>query len=239
MINRVYQSAFFFGLLLSITAEGFADGVVVDKIYDPYVQPLEQELEYRAIVQKDETASLDGGQLHKLGLGRSWSERWYAEFYLTGEKTKTDSLSIDVYELEAKRQLTEQGEYWADWGLLLEVERNQRTHAWEYNSSLLASKEWGRWVMTANLGILYERGDDIPNEWETTLSVQARYRLTRGFEPAIEYYGGEGTKALGPVFMGDIRTDDRRNLHWEVGMVFGLDGDSPDRTFRGLLEFEF
>jgi hypothetical protein len=239
MNSRLYLHASFLSLSLLIYSGAFADGVVVDRVYDPYVQALEREFEFRAIVQSDDNDTLDGIQLHKLSFGRSWSDRWFTEFYLIGKNTKQDSLSIEAYELETKWQLTEQGEYWADWGLLFEVETNQQSSAWEYGTSLLMSKEWGRWVTTANVGIIYERGDDIANEWDSTLSVQARYRLTRGFEPALEYYGGENTKALGPVFLGDIRTGDRSRLHWEIGVVFGLDDDTPDRTFRGHLEFEF
>ena len=63
--------------------------------------------------------------------------------------------------------------------------------------------------------------------------------LTRGFEPAIELYSGEDAKALGPAFVGNIRTGGKTKLHWELGVYFGLDNESADQTFRGLLEFEF
>jgi len=31
----------------------------------------------------------------------------------------------------------------------------------------------------------------------------------------------------------------RKNLHWETGVIFGLGSDSPDTSFRFLLEAEF
>jgi hypothetical protein len=169
----------------------------------------------------------------------SWSDRWFSELYLIGKRTNEDSLSVDAYELETKWQLTEQGEYWADWGLLFELETERDSDVWEYGTTLLVSKEWGRWVTTANAGLIYEWGGDIDNEWETTLALQGRYRLTRGFEPAMEFYSGEDAKALGPAFMGNIRTGGKTKLHWELGVYFGLDSESADQTFRGLLEFEF
>ncbi|MDP6674916.1 MAG: hypothetical protein QGH93_08740 [Gammaproteobacteria bacterium] len=219
--------------------QAFADGAVVDKIYNPYVETLEREIEYRFIVQNDDSDSLDGVQLHRLGLGLSWTDRWFSEVYLIGERTNSDSLSVEAYELETKWQITEQGEFWADWGLLFELEAERDKSIWEYGTTLLTSKEWGRWVTTANLGLIYEWGSDIANEWETTLSVQGRYRLSEAFEPALEFYTGQDTKALGPVFTGLIRTGGRTKLRWEVGLIFGLDTASPDQTFRGLLEFEF
>jgi hypothetical protein len=216
-----------------------ADGPVVDKVYYPYVQPLERELEYRIIAQNDDNDTLDGVQIHRLGFGLSWSDRWFTEVYLIADRTNTDSLSVAAYELEAKWQLTEQGEYWADWGLLFELATERDGDVWEYGTNLLISKELGSWVTTANVTLEYEWGDDIDNEWETKLSLQGRYRLTRGFEPAMEFYSGEDAKGLGPVFVGDIRTGGRTKLRWEVGVIFGLDSDSPDQTYRGLLEFEF
>ena len=39
--------------------------------------------------------------------------------------------------------------------------------------------------------------------------------------------------------MGDIRLGIRRNLHWELGLLFGVDGDSPDHTVRAGVEYSF
>ena len=225
--------------VLLLGTQAFADGSVVDKIYDPYVEALEQELEYRVIVQSDDDDALDGVQIHRVGYKRSWTDRCYTELYLIGERTNDESLQIEGYELENKWQLTEQGEYWADWGLLFELETERDNNIWEYATTLLVSKEWGRWVTTANLGLIYEWGSDIANEWETALSMQGRYRLARGFEPALEFYSGDDTKALGPVFVGNIRLGGRKKLHWELGVIFGLDSITADQTYRGMLEFEF
>jgi hypothetical protein len=224
--------------MLLVNGGAFADGPVVDKIYDPYVQALERELEYRFTTQNDDDDSLDSLQIHRLGFGMSWSDRWFTEIYVIADRSKQKQLAVTGYELEAKWQMTEQGEYWADWGLLFEFEA-ERGDAWEYATTLLMSKEWGRWVSTANAGIIFEWGDDIGEDWETSLSLQGRYRLSRGFEPALEFYAGESAKGLGPVFLGDIRTGGKSKLHWEAGLIFGLDNHSPDQTWRGLLELEF
>lgn len=239
MSSRVFWIALLAVSALLTGAQAFADGAVVDKVYDPYVHVLERELEYRVIVQDDSSDVLDDFQVHRLGFGVAWSDRWFSELYVIGQKTNTDSLSVKAYEFETKWQLTEQGEYWADWGLLFEVERGKHGDTWEVGTTVLVSKELGRWVTTVNAGLIYEWLDDVDGEWESALSIQGRYRLTRAFEPALEFYSGEDTRALGPAFVGDIRAGGRRKLHWEVGVIFGIDSDSPDTTFRGLLEFEF
>ena len=100
-----------------------ADGYAVDKVYLPYVQPLEREIELRSLYLDDHSETIDGGMTHRLGIGKSFSDRLFGEFYLIGQKDFSgDSVSLEAYELELKWQLTEQGERFADWGILFELE---------------------------------------------------------------------------------------------------------------------
>ncbi|WP_308365609.1 MULTISPECIES: hypothetical protein [unclassified Microbulbifer] len=227
-------------LLLGYTPFALADGVVVDKVYDPYVQPLETEIEWRAVaLRDDEDESLDSLQLHRLGLGRSFSDRWFGEVYLIGERNEDESFRLQGVELEAKWQLTEQGEYAADWGLLFELEKERDGDEWEAATTLLVAREWGRWVGTANLAAIYEWGDDIDNELESQLRMQARYRLSEAFEPAVELYAGQDTLGIGPVARGLQRLSGARQFYWELGLILGVTDESPDQTLRLLVEYEF
>lgn len=226
-------------LLLFYPLFSFADGVVIDKIYHPYVQPLEQEIEWHAIHQDNQPGVSDNTQLHRFAYGRSLNDRWFAEFYLIGEKSKDESFKLEAFEVEAKWQLTEQGEFWVDWGLLFELEKESGESIWEFSTGFLVEKEWGGWSTAANLFIEYEWGSDIDNEFESAVGLQARYRYSRHLEPAIELYKGEETLAIGPVLLGQIRLGAKRQIKWEAGAIFGLDSDSPDRTLRFLLAFEF
>ena len=226
-------------LLISWSGQSQASGIIIDKIYHPYVQPLEQELEWRAIYQDEQPFSADDIWLYQLAYGRSLNERWFAEFYLVGGKSADQSFEIEAYELEAKWQLTEQGELWADWGMLFELEKEANEDVWEFATAVLAEKEWGKWSGAANFYVLHDWGSDIENEWATKLNLQARYRYAQAFEPAIEFYSGENTRALGPAFLGQVNIGNRQRLSWEFGAIFGLDSESPDTTLRFLLEFEF
>lgn len=224
---------------LLLAGNAYGDGNAVDKIYHPYVDALEQELEWRAIYQDDQPGEEDDKQLHRFSYGRAFGDRWFGEIYLTGERSDDTGFKLEAYEVEAKWQLTEQGEYWADWGMLFELEKESHEDIWEASTGVLVEKEWGRWSGTANFLVSQEWGADIDDELESTLGLQARYRLSRWLEPAIEFYSGQDTRALGPVAMGDIRTGIRRNLHWEIGLLFGLDDESANNTLRALLEYEF
>lgn len=208
-----------------------ADGLAIDKVYHPYVQAMEKEVEWRMV-------AADGDHLQRLGIGTALTDRLFVEGYLLAQE-QGDTFRLEGYELETRLQLSEQGEYAVDWGMLVELEKAHQEDAYELATALLMEKQWGRWVGTANLWLEYEWGDEVKDEVETAAALQARYRLSPKFEPAIEFYGGENTRALGPVAMGDIRFAAGKKLHWETGVLVGLSKKTPDATLRLLAEFEF
>ncbi|MEJ2297216.1 MAG: hypothetical protein P8X94_01670 [Woeseiaceae bacterium] len=217
------------------TARG--DGLIVDRIYDPYVQPLETEVEWRSILQFDEDA--DDLQKHMLGIGRSLTDRWAAELYLAGAKASGESIRIDSFELEFKWQLTEQGEYAFDWGLVFEFERETDRRISEGSVILLTARDFGRWTGLVNAGVSYEWGSGVDNEIETELHLQTRYRLRESLEPAIELHIGQDTAVLGPALTGTHRTGPARKLRWEAGAFFAVAQNSPDLVLKLNVEYEF
>jgi len=236
-----YQAPVFLlvGLLLLQSGAAAADGTIIDKVYHPYVQPLEQEFELRSSIEHDGPDNAGEAGIVRLGYGQSLNDSWFAEGYLIGKQTQDSALRLQGFELEGLWQLTEQGEYWADWGALFEVEKARSSNAMEASTALLVEKEWGRWQSTANLYAIYEFGDDIDNEFETALAAQLRYRYRQSLEPALELYKGQETFGLGPVLTGTVRLGGRHKLYWEAGDILGLDSDTADQTFRLLLEYEF
>lgn len=229
MKHKHKLNAFFILYGIGLMPVVHADGLAIDKVYHPYVQALEREIEWRMI-------SADGEQKHRLGIGKSVSDRLFVEGYLIVSNNET---SIDAYEAEAKWQLTEQGEYAVDWGVILELEKDRYDNNWELATALLMEKEWGSWTGSANLWAIYEWGDTINAELESALALQARYRYSRYFEPALEFYSGQNTRGIGPAIMGDVKFSAGKKLHWEVGNIIGLDSITPDNTWRFLAEFEF
>ncbi len=226
------------GLLWATAA--LADGSAVDKVYHPYVEQLEWELEWRMAQEDDNPLTGERNrQVHRLGLGRAVSEYLFVEGYLIGARNSEKGLEMEAYELEMLWQLTEQGEFALDYGLLFELEREHEKNRWEYSTKLLLEREFGRFSGTANLGLSYEWGHGIDNEFETSLALQARYRYSPRFEPALELYAGEDSRALGPVLTGTERLGPLKALHWEAGVVFGVESNTPDYTVRALLEYEF
>jgi hypothetical protein len=228
-------------LVIAIGGPGLclADGIVVNKLYHPYVDALEQELEYRVAVQDGQPGLVNLAQVHQLSLGTAIGQKLFAEIYLVGSKNRASGFQTQAWEAELKWQLTEQGEYGIDWGLLLEYEEQSHRAAHEFKVGLLAEKELARWSATANFFIIDERGNDVPNEFETVLSLQARYRYSSQFEPGIEFYAGQFTRGIGPVIQGTLVTGQRKSVHWEVGTLWGVSAESASNTWRFLLEYEF
>jgi hypothetical protein len=180
MTRHLLQAALVASSLASPMAR--ADGGV-DTVYHPYVQPLEQELELR-LGHEHDTDRRDI-ETWRLGYGRSVSERVFVEGYVIGQGRRPDALSLAGYELEALWQLTEQGQYAADWALLGEFERAHNGDRQSGMVSLIGERQWGRLVGTLNAGVGYEWGADVGDEAETRLALQARYRYSPRLEPAL------------------------------------------------------
>lgn len=217
-----------------------ADQSLIDKVYHPYVQPQEREFEWRATIESDDAENpKDGVQTYRFAYGQSLNEYWFGEAYLIGNKSPDNSFDINAVEIELIWQITEQGEYAADWGMLFELERSLDDDITELSTALLIERQWGKWVGTANLYLTYEGGGDINDEIETGLAVQGRYRYSRVLEPAIEFYSSDASKGIGPVLLGNLSLGGRKQLRWEAGVIAGLDDKTPDATIKMLLEFEF
>jgi hypothetical protein len=214
-----------------------ADGNGIDTIYHPYVQPLEKDVEIR-LTQANAHDSLDG-QTWRVGYGQALTPRLFAEAYVIGQQHGDEALRVSGYEVEAMWQLTEQGEYSADWAVLADFERPHDGDSHGASLMLIGERQWGRLVGTLNASVGYEWGNKVNDEPETRLALQARYRYTQNLEPAVELFVAENLRALGPALLGTTRLGAGRRLNWEAGLAVGLDHASPDLSVRGKLEFEF
>jgi len=241
IIFCVFVRVFILVFLVSFTKIDIAhaDGNVIDKVYHPYVDAMEKELEFRSLFQNLPVTNLLPEQVHQLSLGSAWGNSFFGEAKLVGSKTQQKGFELSAFEFELKWQLTEQGEYSADWGVVFEIEHGVERDLDELSVGLLIEKEFGRWSTTANLFAIQEWGDSIEGEFETVFGLQARYRHARLFEPALEFYLGQNTVGIGPVLIGSANVGTRKSLSWEVGVIAGLSNKSPNSTYRVLLEYEF
>lgn len=225
-------------IMLSFSPFGtvMADNFVVDKVYHPYVLPFEREFEWRLTSRQNDEGNL---LMQRISAGHALSERTILELYVVGSRDENDDFSVASYELELRSMLTEQGQYWADWGVLFELEKQNDRNDWEIKSGILTEKEFGRFSLTTNVTLVYEWGETIKNEFEGEFKMKYRYRWIPEVQPAIEFYAAEDFIGVGPAFMGIRRFDGQKQLKWELGFIAGLNGDNKDHTLRMVLEYEF
>ena len=224
-------------LCLVILPVATAAGAATTSLYHPYVNEREREIEYEASWRGvgDDVLSLQ-----RASFGYSWTDRLATEIYLISETPGAGGRRERTYEFEARWQLTEQGEYASDWGLLFEVEAGNGTDRNEAAFGLLWEKELGRaWVATANAMLEYEFGGDVGDEFETAFRGQLRYRHRPALEPALELHLDDRDYAAGPALQGIWRSSPGKQVRWGVGVFFGIGHDTPATSVRTNLEVEF
>lgn len=231
------RSRFVTAVVLPITlgsASTWGDGSAISQVYAPYVQPLERELELLWLDETRPSGRIESNTLTKLGFGTSFLDGVYTE--LSVSKLDASSSDSTQVELEVIWQITEQGEYSSDWGLLFEAETNLDTHNHELSAGLLNQKDWKKFSLISNLVATYEWGSGFENEFESRLGLQARYRLRPEFEPMIEFFQGPDTTAIGPGAAGLIRLRPGRQLRWGFSILKGL---NSELDYTAKLEFEY
>jgi FTR1 family protein len=217
------------------------------KVYSPIVEVGEAEIEFRGHYDSDSNNAIEGGQSYKLTFGYGFTDRWFSELIVQYGVDGTGSSSISAYELENIFQFTEQGEYWADWGLLLEyVAEVGGPDKIEFGP--LMAHEFGNVLLNANLVFEREIGSGASSDIEMEYQWDLRWRGNPAFEPGLQMYGKFGAiddiswdgnrQHIGPAFFGMVNHD---NGHWryDASLLFGITGASNDATIRFNVEYEW
>lgn len=235
-MSRYSVNAYFAFLLTTMFApSALADASSTNTFYLPYVQMLEKEIEYQLFYLPADNRR----QLHKLAYGQSVTDDIALEIGILADKQQRERADYAGIELELLWQLTAQGEYAYDWGLLVEAEHEKEDSADELSVALITARDWGRWTGASNLYLIYENSDSRRSEMESALALQAGYRLSPQFEPALEFFVGQNARTLGPVVNGLIRLPGASKLRWQTAVLFGLNDETSSTTWRLQLEYEF
>ena len=208
----------------------------IDKVYHPYVMPMEREFEWRLTSRQSDK----GNELfQRLAYGHALSEFVTVEAYLVGERDVSDNFGVASYEIETRWMLAEQGQYWLDTGLLFELEKAHEMDAWEFAIGLLNEKELGKTSLTTNLFVVHHFGSDNDESLSAEFRLKYRYRWRPEVQPAIEFYTSKAFTGIGPAFMGIIRLNGQQQIKWESAFITGLNGNSKDHSLRFAIEYEF
>lgn len=223
------------------------------KVYSPYVEKGEVEIEYQGYRTFDSNAAQDNEQKHKIGLAYGVTDFWATEIYGGWKHSPGGKTHFDATEWENRFQLSERNEYFVDLGFLVEYEhvRDRNNDADELAFGPLIAKNIGRTSTTANLIFERQLGPHAASGVALTYRLQERWRLMETFEPAIEAYGNLGAinnfdspnrqeHMVGPAIQGRFR-----HLGWlpgklkyNVGYLFGMTSATAAGTLKSVIEYE-
>lgn len=221
------------------------------KIYSPYVERGEIELELRAHTTFDNDPDKDSKEKYKVEAGYGVTDWWATAVIAEIEEDAAGDLEHEATAWENIFQLTEQGEYWLDAGLYFEYEFARESDASDKAEvKLLLEKNIGKYVNTANIIFAREVGSNASGGTEFEYAWRTKYLLHKQYEPGIEVYGSLGKASdwvpsdeqdhrIGPVLSGVLSSSPHSKWVYEVGYLAGISDAAPRGTFKFVIEYEF
>jgi len=241
---------FFVATLAIVMAVVTSPADASDKIYSPYVEYGEFELEYRGHVTNDDRAAKDNNEGHKVEIGYGFTEFWSAAIIGEWEKEPGVSREFVATSWENIFQLTDQGQYWLDVGLYLEYQLADESNAADkVEAKLLLERPGTLFTNTVNIILEREVGSNSSNATELEIFWRTKYRWKKALEPAIEIYskigeiGNSGSfntqnHSLGPVMMGVLPVGNGSKFKYEFGYLFGISDGAADGKWKWVVEWE-
>ena len=211
----------------------------VGKVYEPYVNASEKELEYFAVYDDGDASDPRHSLKQVIGYAFGITEGVAAEISASRYQISEGANEFRSSEVEIFWQLTEQGEYESDWGLAFALERNHINNYWKSATKLLLAHDFSQTSLLLNAGISYSWGGGVNNEYEGELRGAYVWRLSPTLSPSIEFYTSESLTALGPMMSGHYRLAPGKALNWRAGVLFGVDTYSPNNVLKFELDYEF
>lgn len=221
------------------------------KVYSPYVDEGEVELEMRTHTTFDSDASKNSNEKMKFEAGYGVTSYWSTAIVAEVADDASHQHRYQATAWENIFQLTEPGEYWVDVGAYLEYEVGQQAGSNdEIEGKLLLEKMVGRYVHTVNLILNRELGSNAANATNFEYAWRTKYLLSKAIEPGIEIYGVMGELGhslpasqqdhrIGPVISGELPVHQRKGKwKYELGYLFGVSDAAPNGTLKLNLEYE-
>lgn len=231
-------------------------------VVSPYEVDLgELEIETNGAASFDHLKSNSGAQSYTAELGTGLTSWWHSEIEAGFDRDPGQNAPTLLTQLvwENTFQLTEPGEYWADYGFFAEygqtMTRGRHAGSSELTFGPAIAKDIGPTTNTINLFLTRQLGPDQTSQGlDFSYAWQTRYNLTEHFSPAVEIYGDAGILGrspalsqqqllVGPVAIGawklrDLGLGNAGKLKYELGWLFGATPASPNGTLRWRLEVE-
>ena len=212
-------------------------------VYSPYVTQGQSEVEMRGHQTTDSDPTQQGERAYEVSVSHTFMDWWKPEIYVGAyERAPGQANSLDGYEFENTFQLTDEGEYWADFGFLASYEYKSQpgvTSRLEFGP--LIEKRSDR--VDQRLNFVWEKelggGADRKYEFRTTYAVS--YEIRQWLAPGFETYyrPADDSRQIGPALYGEIPSSRGNEFEYSFALVYGTNKGAPNRTFVMRLEYEF
>ncbi|MFC5525293.1 hypothetical protein ACFPPA_06010 [Rhodanobacter ginsengisoli] len=212
-------------------------------VYSPHVIATQTEVELRGFSVSDGRSDYNGDRAAEFSVAHAFTSWWKPELYLAEyEREPGAGGKLVGYEFENTFQLTEPGQYWADFGLLASYGHPKGGGPGELEFGPLIEKTVGRFDHRVNL--IWEKhiGAGAPSKTEFRYSYQGTYAMSGAFRPGIEAYGrpDDDSYQAGPIVAGEWHVPHSSgNLEYRFGVLLGINAAAPRRTWLAQLEYEF
>lgn len=212
-------------------------------VYPPYVSASQAEIEWRGYRATDARRD-ERGAAAEVSVAYGVTAWWKPEIYVAKYVDSPQSgRRLIGYELENTFQLTPQGKYPVDLGLLASYERNTAAgiaDAVEFGPLLAATR--GRFTHVVNLIWEKEVGRHASRGYEFRYDYAGTYALSSLLRPGLEAYGRPADHAYqaGPIVAGEWRLPRSFNgIEYRAGVLVGLNASAPRQTWLLRMEYEF
>lgn len=220
-----------------------------DYIRTPTVEYGEREIDFKMGSQQNRDGTSESAT--SIGFGFTPKSWWFTELYAKYAQPPGESQSFDAWEWENRFQLTETGQYPADIGFLLEIERpKDRTEGYEITYGPMFQAEWGK--IQGNFNLFIQKHVSATENFDTELhyQMQIKYRHSAKLEWGAQAFGNVGQWndwspasnqefKVGPALFGKVKTGAKGAIKWNAAFLAGTTNATPNTTLRVQTEYEF
>ncbi|HEY6898780.1 MAG TPA: transporter [Rhodocyclaceae bacterium] len=213
----------------------------------------EKEIDFKYGVNSPAKPGDEAGQ-YAIGFGYGATQHWFTEVYLVNTRDTGDNFRLEAIEWENKFQLTEPGEYFADVGLLTEIEvPRQHGAPIELSVGALFQKDIDKFQLNGNVILTRQvRDSDDAAEHNTEIGYQwqIKYRWRPEFEFGLQGLGSMGKwddwdksrdqiHKVGPAIFGKYKVGEHQAIKYNAALLAGVSEAAPHSTLRFQVEYEF
>jgi high-affinity iron transporter len=231
--------------------QGHAHAGPASTVHTLNIEHGEMEFELNGGVYNDNHKDLSNEQGWELAVGYAFTPWWFSEVEAEWEQEGDHNTTYyGGFALVNIFRFTEQGEYWADFGLFTELEfPDEAEDANKIEIGPMIQKEIGRTVSNLNIIFVRDYGKHAEHDTEFEYEYQTKWLGNKKLEFGLQAFGefgevedthsfGDQEHKIGPALFGEIAAGGHHKIKYNSALLIGLTDNTPDETLRFTVEYE-